>query len=229
MKHIFLTTIMTMTALAALPALAEKTKKHGVPPGLLKRGTVPPGQAKKESVPPDLFITNEPITSVTTTSAPPVRPLIEDNRVESPRGSEVLPVGEVVVPRAKEVSAETQPDWQQVSPATKAKQERDLDALLVRVVVNWSNPRMRAATFDRMASETGATPQMIEAQMKVNPKLSGGDLLMGNKIAALSGKPAVDVFNAHALNGRWLATGESFGVQPAVLLDTAKRFVESDK
>jgi uncharacterized protein YcgI (DUF1989 family) len=52
---------------------------------------------------------------------------------------------------------------------------------------------------------------------------------MGNKIAALAGKPAVDVFNAHDSNNRWLATGESFGVQRAVLTDTARRLASTDR
>ncbi len=217
----------------------DKEGQKKTPPGLMKKGGLPPGQMKKgkhstrpekgESLPADLKITNEPLSSVTTTSAPPVRPNPDERRVESPRGAEVLPIPSTSAPVVKGKPDQAQLPEKPLSPALMAKQERELDALLLKVILSRSNPRQRTATFQQIAAETGTTTATLEAQSKVNPKLSGGDLLMGNKIAALSGKPAVDVFNAHDSNNRWLATGESFGVQRAVLTDTARRLASTDR
>jgi len=217
----------------------EASEEKKVPPGLMKKEGLPPGQIKKgkhptrpekvERVPADLTITNEPLSSVTTTSAPPVRPDPDDRRVESPRGAEILPIPSTNAPAASDKSVEAQAPARPLTPREKLEQERELNALLLKVILSRSNTRERTETLRRMADETGTPAASIAAQSKVNPALSGGDLLMGNKIASLSGKPAVDVFNAHARDNQWLATGESFGVQPSALMDAAKRFVESSR
>lgn len=207
----------------------DKEGQKKTPPGLMKKGKHSTRPEKGESLPADLKITNEPLSSVTTTSAPPVRPNPDERRVESPRGAEVLPIPSTSAPVVKGKPDQAQLPEKPLSPALMAKQERELDALLLKVILSRSNPRQRTATFQQIAAETGTTTATLEAQSKVNPKLSGGDLLMGNKIAALSGKPAVDVFNAHDSNNRWLATGESFGVQRAVLTDTARRLASTDR
>lgn len=127
-KAILVLTLATCTAVSTIYAdqdkagkkdEPEKAEKAGTadvarsdekkaPPGLMKKGGLPPGQIKKgkhsarpektEPLPADLVIESAPLSSVTTTSAPPVRVDPDYKRVESPRGTKVLPVASTNVP-----------------------------------------------------------------------------------------------------------------------------------
>jgi hypothetical protein len=206
---------------------STREKKYGVPPGMMKKGALPRSPVKQhepEVVPGDVLITNESGTDLVIEPRPAAPAAGEDDkRVQSPRGAEVLPQsGPVTLPVPKPAPPSS------LQPATP-RQERELEAQLLQVIVSKTNPGQRNAALRQIASETGTTLPALEDQLTSRPKLSGGDLLMGNKIASLSKTPADTVFAAHDQTGLWLATGERFGVAPATLQETATRFVNSGR
>jgi len=201
-------------------------KKESTPPGWQKRGWVPPGHARKEEPPPsDVLITNEPAPDSTSRPTPPrtAQPEMDSKRVESPRGAvirESLPPTNLVSAPDPNLPAPTPPP---VTPADRARLERRLDEQLKRVNAAWLNLKARPELVNTIAAEAGVNPAAITKQLEANERLRGGDLLMANKIAAGSGNSFEDVLATHRQNQDWVTTGETYGVQPNILVDASRR------
>jgi hypothetical protein len=195
---------------------SSKPKKKSVPPGLQKKGGLPPGQAKKQpEVPKDVLITNAPMTNVVV--RPTVeKPKVDDKRVESPRGSEALPVWR---PEDTNKVAKPKPETASKGQAAvpTAKQEKELESELLRINASWINLKSRPTALQKIAHETGATVEQLNEQASANSKLDGGSLLMANKIAALTSRAPADVYAAHKGRIRWLTTGSELGADPRLV------------
>jgi hypothetical protein len=206
---------------------AQKPSRYGVPPGLQKRGALPPrheNAGDSGALQSDLHFPFNPETNAVVVPrgvSPTV--YVDDKRVQSPRGSEVLPL---TAPPTPEVTKPVMPSTPQ--PVT-AQEERDLAARLLKVIVPRTASLQRNNALTRIAAESGTTVKALEDQLSLRPNLPGGDLLMGNKIASLSNRPAEEVYAAHDKAKGWLATGEDFGVAPSILQETAARFVEASR
>jgi hypothetical protein len=204
-------------------SVEKSSKPKKVPPGLQKKGGLPPGQAKKQpQVPKDVSITNAPMTNVVVRPSRVEKPKVEDKRVESPRGSEVLPVWR---PEDTNKVAKPKPETASKGQAAvpTAKQEKELESELLRINASWINLKSRPAALQKIANETGATVEQLDEQVSANSKLDGGSLLMANKIAALTSRAPADVYAAHRGRIRWLTTGAELGADPTLVLESAKR------
>jgi hypothetical protein len=238
MKLLLILALIVTTVAAPRAVLADETNKTDessqsveksskpkkkVPPGLQKKGGLPPGQAKKQpQVPKDVSITNAPMTNVVVRPPRVEKPKVEDKRIESPRGSEALPVWR---PEDTNKVAKPKPESASKGQAAMptAKQEKELESELLRINASWINLKSRPVALQKIANETGATVAQLDEQVSANIKLDGGSLLMANKIAALTSRAPADVYAAHRGRIRWLTTGTELGADPTLVLESAKR------
>ena len=128
-------------------------------------------------------------------------------------------------PEATNKVAQPKPEAAPKGPiaAPTAAQERELESNLSRIDATWLNLKSRSIALQKIADETGVPTAQLNQQARANAKLHGGDLLMANKIAALTARTPSDVLEAYKGRKQWLATGANLGADPAVLLESANR------